>query len=111
VLDNERTGLTEQDVFFVGNLIGDTGDGATTLLKVNAADVVATRAAAAATAGASNRFDFNRDGRCQRAGRRNRPGEPGAHSAPALFTAERLGLARKKGAIRSAARGRAPRRS
>ena len=64
VLANERTGLTQQDVFFVGNLVGETGNAGGTPLRVNAADYLLTRAnIAPAPATVENRFDFDRDGR------------------------------------------------
>lgn len=59
---NANTGLTSPDVFHFGNLVGDVGTGAT--LVVNATDVALTRANVGhTTAGALNRYDFDRDGR------------------------------------------------
>jgi hypothetical protein len=64
---NDRTGLVAPDVFCFGNLVGESGGGASPL-RVTALDVAATRRAmgaapAAATAPATARTDFNRDGR------------------------------------------------
>ena len=52
------------DVFFFGNLIGETGDG-NGGLRVNALDVAGTKRALTTigTAPVTNRFDFDRDGR------------------------------------------------
>ena len=62
VLATARTGLSAPDVFYFGNLIGETGQGST-LLRVDALDVVATRARMRSTAPLSSAYDFNRDGR------------------------------------------------
>ena len=56
------TGLTNPDVFYFGNLPGETGD-ATTDAAVTAADVLAVRAALRQTGRAvTDPNDFNRDG-------------------------------------------------
>ena len=63
VLANARTGLPSPDVFYFGNLVGETGDSTTDAL-VTAADVLAVRnAMGAAAAGVTHASDFNRDGR------------------------------------------------
>jgi hypothetical protein len=62
LLATANTGLAAPDVFYFGNLAGDTGNdrGAPT---VNAIDLARTRAAAGRTDAASlARYDFNRDG-------------------------------------------------
>jgi hypothetical protein len=57
-----NTGLTTPDVFYFGNLVGET-DAAETAMKVDAQDVLATRAAlGGGAAGVTNTFDLNRDG-------------------------------------------------
>ena len=57
-----RTGLRTDDVFYFGNLVGDTGGVGTP--RVDARDLATTRAAVGkATAAALNTYDFNRDGR------------------------------------------------
>jgi hypothetical protein len=63
---NARTGLSAPDVFYFGNLVGETGNAApgAAAAAVEAGDLLATRRAR--TAGASNLpgvFDFNGDGR------------------------------------------------
>ena len=56
------TGLAQPDVFYFGNLVGDTGGVGTPV--VNATDVLLTRSnVGRTTAAALNRFDFNRDGK------------------------------------------------
>lgn len=62
VLANSRTGLPAADVFYFGNLTGETGD-STTGAVVTAADVLAVRSAIGATAPITHNLDFNRDGR------------------------------------------------
>jgi ELWxxDGT repeat protein len=57
---NARTRLAAEDVFFFGNLVGDTGDAAA--IAVNAADLVRTRNAVGLPASIDSAFDFNRDG-------------------------------------------------
>ena len=59
-----RTGLATPDVFYFGNLVGETGndvggDG----LVVNATDAARTRAAARRAGATDGLFDHNRDGR------------------------------------------------
>ena len=62
VLANSRTGLSAPDVFYFGNLIGESGDGATPL-RVGALDLAAVKRGLNTTAGVESPFDFNRDGR------------------------------------------------
>jgi hypothetical protein len=62
VLANLTTGLASPDVFYFGNLAGDTGDGATTL-RVNALDLGAVKRALNTQADLASPLDFNRDGR------------------------------------------------
>jgi hypothetical protein len=66
VLANARTGLATTDVFYFGNAAADIVN-TTSLFRVNATDVSATRQAAMALAGArtdaSQRADLNKDGR------------------------------------------------
>jgi uncharacterized delta-60 repeat protein len=58
---NARTGLAAPDVFYFGNLVGDTGE---TPLRVDAADYLATRRATGrGPAAVDSPFDFDRDGR------------------------------------------------
>ena len=57
-----RTGLAAPDVFYFGNLIGETGDSATSL-RVNALDLSAVKRALNGNSIVAGRFDFNRDGR------------------------------------------------
>lgn len=55
------TGLPADDVFYFGNLIGETGD--TAALSVSAGDLVRTRnLLGSSQAAIDNLFDFNRDG-------------------------------------------------
>jgi hypothetical protein len=58
---NDRTGLWTPDVSYVGNLIGETGDGGT--LRVSALDLSAVKRAFNTESPVTSRFDFNRDGR------------------------------------------------
>ena len=62
---NGRTNLTADDVFYFGNLIGETGGANPAgVLEVNSADVARARAAKLASGAAvTNPHDFNRDGR------------------------------------------------
>ena len=64
VLANDRTGLAEDDVFYFGNAIGETGD-TTVHARVDGVDVAGVRANLSTffTITIDNRFDFNRDGR------------------------------------------------
>ena len=59
---NERTGLAEPDVFYFGNLIGETGSGAAA--RVDGWDVLGVRRNlfGRTPASLSSRFDINRDG-------------------------------------------------
>jgi hypothetical protein len=58
-----RTGLTAPDVFYFGNLPGETGNSAA-VAAVEAMDVVLTRTQiGTSVVGVTSRFDFNRDGR------------------------------------------------
>jgi hypothetical protein len=63
VLANDRTRLAAPDVFSFGNLIGETGEGADTTLRVNALDLGAVKRALNTTSTLDGRYDFNRDGR------------------------------------------------
>jgi hypothetical protein len=66
VLANSRTGLAQEDVFYVGNLVGESFhlDAGTSPFAVDARDLVATRRAfGTESAVVTNRFDHNRDGR------------------------------------------------
>jgi uncharacterized delta-60 repeat protein len=56
------TGLAAPDVFYFGNLVGETGD-ALTKLRVSAADLGAIKRDLNADLGLTGRTDFNRDGR------------------------------------------------
>ena len=61
---NERTGLTQPDLFRFGNLIGETGDGgAKPGRRVTALDLAAVKRALNTTAPITAVTDFNRDGR------------------------------------------------
>jgi hypothetical protein len=63
MLATAATRLAAPDVFYFGNLPGETGDDPTAA-KVDAADVVGTRAAiGAGPAAVSSRYDFDRNGR------------------------------------------------
>jgi hypothetical protein len=58
---NARTGLASPDVFYFGNLVGDTG---LSPLRVDTQDYFAARAALGSRGlSSSNPFDFDRDGR------------------------------------------------
>jgi hypothetical protein len=57
-----NTGLAAPDVFSFGNLIGDTGDSATSP-RVNALDLGAVKKALNAVVTPASPLDFNRDGR------------------------------------------------
>jgi hypothetical protein len=59
---NADTGLAEPDVFYYGNLAGETGD-SSRAATVNGVDVARTRAASGRGADVDSRFDHNRDGR------------------------------------------------
>jgi hypothetical protein len=59
---NADTGLAAPDVFGFGNLVGDTGNSATSL-TVNAQDLAAVRRHLFSPSAVTGRFDFDRDGR------------------------------------------------
>jgi hypothetical protein len=60
---NDSTALATADVFYFGNLVGETGDAAASL-GVTAADWLRTRAAQSRTlVGVTSAFDFNHDRR------------------------------------------------
>jgi hypothetical protein len=56
-----NTGLAAPDVFYFGNLVGETGDDATPL-RVGALDLAGARGAGSGDAPITSRYDFNRDG-------------------------------------------------
>jgi ELWxxDGT repeat protein len=61
---NDRTGLTTDDVFSFGNLVGDTGGRAPgAVASVNPFDLLRTRRALGTTASVTDPHDHNRDGR------------------------------------------------
>jgi hypothetical protein len=63
---NARTGLAQPDVFYFGNLVGDSGEGnSPTVARVNALDLAAVRRRfiTTATAQITNPFDADRDGK------------------------------------------------
>jgi hypothetical protein len=55
-------GLSGTDVFYVGNLVGEVGNGVATL-SVNSLDLLAVRRHFFSTSPVTGRFDFDRDGR------------------------------------------------
>ena len=57
-----NTGLAQPDVMYVGNLVGESGDGRGTI-SVGAWDVAAIRRHAGAATPATSRYDFNGDGK------------------------------------------------
>ena len=59
---NANTGLATPDVFYFGNLLGDTGD-ATNPFRVSALDPSAVKRALNTDSTLAGRADFNRDGR------------------------------------------------
>jgi ELWxxDGT repeat protein len=59
---NEHTGLLAPDVFYFGNLVGETGDSAAAA-RVSALDLAAVKRQLNAASALSGRSDFNRDGR------------------------------------------------
>ena len=62
VLSNVRTGLAAPDVFYLGNLVGDTGGAG--IPAVNATDLALTRANVGNTSTAAlRRFDYDHDNR------------------------------------------------
>jgi hypothetical protein len=60
-----HTGLAAPDVFYFGNLAGDTGDaaGAGATLRVNAVDLAGVKKALNTASDLTGRYDFNRDGK------------------------------------------------
>ncbi|HZN69907.1 MAG TPA: Ig-like domain-containing protein [Tepidisphaeraceae bacterium] len=62
VLPVRRTGLAEADVFYFGNLVGETGEGGG-WPSVTAVDLLRTRLAMFSSTSIDSRYDFNRDGR------------------------------------------------
>jgi uncharacterized delta-60 repeat protein len=62
VLANNDTGLERPDVFYFGNLGGDTGDNATQF-RVNALDLSAVKRGLNTDSPLTGRLDINRDGR------------------------------------------------
>jgi hypothetical protein len=58
---NANTGLAAPDVFYFGNLVGETGDSASPL-RVGALDLAGTRARLGDSAGLDSHFDHNHDG-------------------------------------------------
>jgi hypothetical protein len=63
ILNTAGTALAAPEVFYFGNLIGDTGDSAAGPFRVNAQDVAAVRRSLNTTAVLTSTVDFNRDGR------------------------------------------------
>jgi hypothetical protein len=64
VLANQDTGLSAPDVFYFGNMVGETGDRPSRDADVTAIDFLRTAAALFANpAQISSRYDHNRDGR------------------------------------------------
>jgi hypothetical protein len=63
VLADSHTGLAKSDVFYFGNLVGDTGNGAGGVATVDSFDVAAVRRNLGATDPAAvGRYDVTRDG-------------------------------------------------
>ena len=58
---NADSGLAAPDVFYFGNLVGETGDAATPL-RVSALDLAGTKGHFTSDAPITSRYDFNRDG-------------------------------------------------
>ena len=58
-----ETGLAAPDVFYVGNLVGETGDAATAPFRVNALDLSAVKRGLNTDAPITGRLDFDRNGR------------------------------------------------
>ncbi|MEQ9461481.1 MAG: Calx-beta domain-containing protein [Phycisphaeraceae bacterium] len=61
VLANETTGLQSEDVFYIGNTPGESGD-STNSLTVDATDELAARSNTSSSADVTNPYDFDRDG-------------------------------------------------
>ena len=58
-----NTGLASPDVFYFGNLVGETGD-STTIARVDALDILGVkRNLSTRPAAVTSRYDFNRDGK------------------------------------------------
>ena len=57
---NASTGLAAPDVFYYGNLVGETGDAAIGALRVTATDVTRTRLNLFRREGLTGRYDFDR---------------------------------------------------
>lgn len=62
VRSTAATGLRSPDVFYFGNLVGETGD-AGSPLAVNAIDLAVVRGRMGQPASITDPADFNRDGR------------------------------------------------
>jgi ELWxxDGT repeat protein len=58
----ERTGLSIPDVFYFGNLVGESGDGSSPT-AITSRDVLDTRRALGSSSDLTGRFDFDRSGR------------------------------------------------
>ena len=63
VLADAATGLAAPDVFYFGNLAGETGDAAGSTFRVTALDLAAVKRAFSTTAAMDSPLDLNRDGR------------------------------------------------
>jgi len=59
---NAHTGLAVPDVFYFGNLVGETGD-ALSPMKVSSADLASVKRFLNATVGPDSAADVNRDGK------------------------------------------------
>jgi ELWxxDGT repeat protein len=59
---NDHTGLAAPDVFYFGNLVGETGDSLTPT-KVSSADLAGVKRVLNTNAGPDSRYDINRDGK------------------------------------------------
>jgi hypothetical protein len=62
MLPGERTGLAAPDVFYFGNLVGETGDGSVTI-RTTALDLAAVKRGLNQLASVTSAIDFDRDGR------------------------------------------------
>lgn len=63
VLSNANTGLTQPDVFYFGNLVGETGDSPPRLMVVTTRDqLLMRRALGSRDVGVTSHYDFDRDG-------------------------------------------------
>jgi subtilisin-like proprotein convertase family protein len=63
VAANDNTGLQRPDVFYIGNLIGDTGGGIAAPARVDVIDLARVRAHVGAWVQVNSPYDFDRDGR------------------------------------------------